>query len=57
MNILGAIVLVAIGVMVIYHVNRLTLSTTDHYLSFYFILIGIVDLYLNHIHNRFFDKN
>ena len=57
MNTLGAIVLIAIGVIVIYHVNNLTLSTTDHYLSFYFILIGIVDLYLNHIHNRFFDKN
>lgn len=57
MNVFGAIVLIAIGAIIIFHVFNMKLETTDHYLAFYFMMIGVMDLYLNHIHNRFFDKN
>ena len=55
MNVLGAIILVLIVAMIIWHMCRMKLDTNDQILAYYFLLVGLTDIYLNHIHNRFFN--
>ncbi len=54
MNTLGAIVLIVTILIIMSHMSCLPIKTSDQILAFYFILIGIMDIYLNHIHDRFF---
>ena len=48
----GAAVLAIIIVIIIVHINCLKITTADQVLCYYFIMIGIVDIFLNHIHDR-----
>ncbi len=53
MNHFGAVILVITAAIILFHITSIDHSTPDQILAYYFILIGIADIYLNHIHDRF----
>lgn len=52
MSIFGASVLFIIILLIVIHISSLKLATHDQVLCYYFILICIIDIFLNHIHDR-----
>jgi len=53
MNALGGVVLATMTLIVLLHISQIEMNSPDRVLTFYFILICIADIYLNHIHDRF----
>lgn len=49
---ISAIVLALTILLILIHISSLRLETSDQILCYYFILIGIIDIYMNHIHDR-----
>ncbi len=57
MNPRGAIIIILMMCVVAFHMLHIPITTTDQVLGFYFVLIGMTDLYLNQIHSRFIATN